>query len=163
MTSARGFTLVELLIAGGIIGLAAAAAIPAMNNAVQRNKVITSTELVAAQIREARLAAISRNKAFRVSFNCPAPGALRMLAVTGNAAVDNDVNRCRMNQPNDGPLLYMPQGLSFGNAQPVLEVSARGQISAIAGTMPQTVSVTYGAYSRTLVVSATGRVAIPPQ
>jgi prepilin-type N-terminal cleavage/methylation domain-containing protein len=161
MGNNRGFTLLELLVTAGFIGVAAAVAIPAMNNAVARNRVITGAELLAAQIREARLAAISRNQRFRVAFDCPTAGAIRMLEVTGDASVDDDADRCTANLDNDGPPVAMGQNLTFGaDAPPTLEISARGQISAIGGAMPQNLSVTYGSNSRTVVVTATGRVAV---
>jgi Tfp pilus assembly protein FimT len=134
-----------------------------MNNAVQRNKVITSAELFAAQIREARLAAISRNRAFRVAYDCPTTGAVRMLEVTGDASVDDNADRCSLPQPNDGPPVQLADNVSVGDAPPVLQINARGQISAIGGTMPQNFAVTYGTYSRSVVVTATGRVTITGQ
>jgi prepilin-type N-terminal cleavage/methylation domain-containing protein len=158
----RGFTLTELVVVVGLMGVAAAVALPGMRVVIDRNKVITTADLVAAQVREARLAAITRNTAFRVRFNCPDAGAIRMLAVTGNASIDNSADRCSMNQPNDGPAIYMPPGIDFGVDQPpTLEINGRGLISAIGGTMPQTLSVSYGSDSRNLVVTAAGRVNTP--
>lgn len=162
MRNDRGFTLIELLVTAGIISVAAAVAIPAMNNAVQRNKVITSAELLGSQIREARLAAISRSRAFRVRFNCPAAGAFRMLEVTGDASIDNASNRCTTPRPDDGPPLYLPPNVGFGgNGAADLQISARGQVSAVNGSaLPLTYGITYGSHTRIVSVNATGRVSI---
>ena len=146
----------------GVIGVAAAVAIPAMNNAVERNRVIAGAELIAAQIREARLAAISRNQAFRVRFNCPAAGAFRMLEVTGDASVDDDSDRCTASFPNDGPPQYLSGNVSFGESGPHdLQISARGQVSALDGaTLPLVFEVTYGSQTRNVSVTALGRVTV---
>lgn len=163
MGSDRGFTYIELLIVMLVMGISSAIAIPAMNNALQRNKVFTSSELVAAQIREARLAAITRNSTFRVRFDCFGGTAVRMVIVTGNASVDNASDRCSQQVQNDGPPIYLPPNVSFGNGgpPPALEINGRGQISAVSGTMPQTFSVSYGDFTRTLMVTAAGRVRTP--
>jgi len=121
---------------------------------------ITSSELVAAQIREARLAAITRNSTFRVRFDCFGGTAIRMVIVTGNASIDNASDRCSQQVQNDGPPIYLPPNVSFGGGgpPPALEINGRGQVSAVSGTMPQTFSVSYGDFSRTLIVTASGRV-----
>ena len=162
MGNNRGFTLVELLITAAIVGIASAMAIPAMNNAVQRNKVITSAELLGSQVREARLAAISRSRAFRVQFNCPAAGASRMLEVTGNTVIDDAADRCTTSRPNDGAPIYLPLEVNFGGSTPRdMQVSARGQVSAIGGgAMPLVYALTHGSHTRTVTVTATGRVTI---
>lgn len=163
MASSRGFTYLELLFVMLVIGISAAIGIPALNNALERNKVITSSELVAAQIREARLAAITRNSSFRVRFDCFGGTAVRMVAVTGNASIDNASNRCSLNVANDGPPMYLPENISFGDGgpPPALEINGRGQISVPSGNMPQFLSVSYGEFTRTLVVTASGRVRTP--
>lgn len=164
-----GFTYLELLFVVGLIGVAAAAAIPTMTNAVRRNRVFTTTELVAAQVRNARLAAITRNATFRVVFDC-ADGGIRYLAVTGVPAIDNSLDRCTTPQPNDGPPTYLPPGVTVGGPEvsfggpgtPALEINGRGQISTVDGSpMPRSLSVTYGSHTRTLVVTATGRISTP--
>ncbi|MEZ5283739.1 MAG: GspH/FimT family pseudopilin [Vicinamibacterales bacterium] len=160
--SARGFTYLELLVVVGIIGVAAAVSIPALNNAVERNRVISASELVAAQFREARLSAITRNRTFRLRFDC-ADGALRVLVVTGTPAVDNAADRCTTRQPEDGTPVYLPPSVSLGEQPPPsLDVNGRGLVTAAGGNvLPQSISITNGAYTRTLVVSATGRISTP--
>ena len=162
MGNDRGFTLIELLVTAGVIGVAAAIAIPAMNNAVQRNKVITSAELLGSQVREARLAAISRNRAFRVRFDCPAPGAFRMLEVTGDASIDNAADRCTTPLPNDGPPIYLPADVGFGGSVPKdLQISPRGRVTAVDGSNPPlTYGISHGSHTRTVSVVATGRVSV---
>lgn len=162
MGSNRGFTYIELLFVMLVMAISSAIAIPAMNNALDRNRVITSSELVAAQIREARLAAITRNSTFRVRFDCFGGTAVRMVVVTGNASVDNASDRCSQQVPNDGPPIHMAQNVSFGGGTPpTLEINGRGQISAVSATMPQTFSVSYGSFTRTLIVTASGSVRTP--
>jgi prepilin-type N-terminal cleavage/methylation domain-containing protein len=162
MGNDRGFTLIELLLTVALIGVAAAIAIPSMNNALDRNKVITSAELLAGQMREARLAAISHNRPFRLLFNCPEAGAYRMLEVTGDATIDNAADRCSTSQPNDGPPVHMPAGVDFNGFDPKdLQISPRGQVFPInGGLLPLMYDVTYGSYTRTVSITGTGRVSI---
>ena len=82
--SARGFTLIELMITMALIGILAAIGLPVMSSSIERNRVWTGSELVGSQIRQARLKAISRNQRFRVRFDCPVAGQLRVLVVTGD-------------------------------------------------------------------------------
>ena len=161
MGNQAGFTLMELVVVVGVAGLLTAVALPGMRIAMDRNKVITTSELVGATLREARLAAITRNSRFRVRFDCPAAGSIRMLAVTGNNAIDAAGNRCELNQANDGPAVYMPTGVSFGLA-PTVEVDGRGQVSLVGGGgLPTNIGVSYGSYTRNITITATGRVRTP--
>ena len=161
MRSERGFSLIELVVVVGLIGLMAAVAIPGMQVAADRNKVITTGDLVAAQIREARLAAITRNTSFRVIFDCgpDMPGAMRMVEFMGVPSVDSSPDRCAEDQPNDGPVVYMPEGVSFsGGAPPTLRVNARGEFTAEGGGALPTFTVSYGSTTRNVSVTAAGRV-----
>lgn len=159
----HGFSLMELVIIMGVAGILAAVTVPSMMAAVERNKIITGSELVAAQIREARLAAVTRNTPFRVRFDCPTEGAVRVLAVTGNAAVDNAGDRCTTQQPNDGSTVYLPFGATFGDqTPPTLQVDGRGEVTLVGGgALPTQVSVVHGQSSRALTITAAGRVTIP--
>jgi prepilin-type N-terminal cleavage/methylation domain-containing protein len=82
MRSTRGFTLFELLIVMALIATASAMAIPTIMGSVERNSVWTASETIGAQIRQARLKAISRNRTFRVRFDCPNVGQLRWSMAT---------------------------------------------------------------------------------
>jgi type II secretory pathway pseudopilin PulG len=159
-TGERGTSFLELLFLLGIIGIVSAMAIPAMSNALNRNKVYTSTQLVSAAIRNARLAAISRNTTYRVRFNCPSAGGVKVLVVTGNAAIDDDPNRCSTVVAEDGPAMYLPAGVSYGTV-PTLEVNGRGQMSVPLAAMPLSISVSHDAFTQTLSVTTTGRVITP--
>jgi type IV fimbrial biogenesis protein FimT len=155
--TARGFSLIELLITVGLVGVMSAIAAPSFTASNGRSRLYTATETIQLQLRSARLAAISRNRPVRVAFNCPVAGASRLLTVTGNAAVDDAANRCTTNQPNDGAAIYLPTKVTFGNV-PRLEFSGRGIVTAQGATVPMSFTVSYGNDTRTVFVTAIGRI-----
>ncbi len=158
--SHSGFTLVELLIALGVAGIMAAIAVPVFIESSARNAVWTGSELIGSQLRQARLKAISRNRSFRVRFNCPDTGNLRVLVVTGDPTIDNAADRCEGYRQIDGVLMdsgiiVMPQGTSFGSVT-TLEVNGRGIYSS--DVIPKTITVTNGTSSRDLTVTLSGQI-----
>jgi type IV fimbrial biogenesis protein FimT len=158
MRSARGFTLFELMIVVALIGILAAVGIPTLTESTRRNSVWTASETIGTQVRQARLKAISRNKSFRIRFDCPSAGQFRVLEVTGNATIDNAASRCSTTQSGDSGVFAMPQNVTYGSP-PILTVNSRGVFSVSSGSIPATITVTYGSYSsRTLTVSATGQI-----
>jgi type II secretory pathway pseudopilin PulG len=159
MHQERGFTLLEVLVLLGMIGVISAVSVPYLSDSSSRNAVWTAGEQVASQVRQARLKAITRNRSFRLRFNCPAIGQFRVLEVTGTAGIDNAANRCTMYLPLDSGIYTMPRNVSFGNP-PVLQVNGRGQYTLPAGgTLPLTINVQYGAtHTRSFTVSATGQI-----
>lgn len=159
MRNERGFSLPEILIIAALIGVIAGIAIPSMMAALERNRLRAGADLMAGQLRAARLAAITRNTNFRVRFDCPDPGAVRVLAVTGNPAVDDAADRCDNTVANDGPIVYAPVGVNYGTL-PTFQFNGRGQASVDAGALPLTITVAYGSITRNVVVSATGRVQV---
>jgi Tfp pilus assembly protein FimT len=159
-TGDRGTSFLELLVLLGITSVVAGIAIPSLSNALNRNKIYTSTQLVAAAIRNARLAAITRNTPYRIRFQCPSNGGVRVLAVTGDATIDDASNRCSTTVAEDGPSMFLPEGVTYGTV-PTLEVNGRGQMSVPSAAMPLTISVSYGAFTQSLSVSTTGRVTTP--
>lgn len=145
------------MITMALIGILAAIGLPVMSSSIERNRVWTGSELVGSQIRQARLKAISRNTRFRVQFDCPAAGQLRVLVVTGDPLVDDAVDRCSQTVNLDTGVVGLPAGVTYG-VVPTLEVNGRGIFSAASG-LPLTIDVTYGPYTRSMVVSATGQIA----
>lgn len=150
----------ELMMALAIAGIMAAIAVPVVMESSARNAVWTGSELIGSQIRQARLKAISRNMRFRVRFDCPSAGNLRVLVVTGDPTIDNASGRCSTYQEVggvmlDGGVVAMPQGTSFGTVT-TLEVNGRGIYSA--DTIPKTITVTNGTTSRDLTITLTGQI-----
>jgi len=155
--SSQGFTLFELLIVTALISILSAVAIPTLQESTRRNSVWTASEMIGTQVRQARLKAISRNKSFRLRFDCPAAGQFRILEVTGDSTIDNATTRCAQQQTHDSGVYVMPTNVSYGTP-PVLTVNSRGVFSS-SGSIPATITVTYGTYSsRQLSVSATGQI-----
>lgn len=156
MRSPQGFTMFELLVAMALITILAGIGIPTLMSANQRNQVWSASELIGSQIRQARLKAISRNKSFRVRFNCPEDNQFRLLEVTGNATIDNATDRCSTYQTYDSGVMAMPANVTFGEPD-TLTVNSRGVFTST-GAIPAVITVSYGDSSRTLTMSATGKI-----
>jgi type II secretory pathway pseudopilin PulG len=162
MQSSRGFSLLELLVMVGIIGVVSAISIPYLSGSTSRNAVWTTSEQIGSQIRQARLKAITRNTRFRVRFNCPAAGQYRVLVVTGVAAQDDAADRCDQTYQHDSGVYTVPRNITYTAALPVLEVNGRGMYSLIGvGVLPLPITVTHTGdvvISRRLTVSPTGQI-----
>lgn len=156
MRSNRGFSLIELLIVIGLIGVLGAAALPVLFDANNRNSVWTTSEQMGSQVRQARLKAITRNTSFQVRFNCPVAGQYRVLVVDGNI---NDADRCTQYKTHDSGVYTTPANVTFGNP-PTLQVNGRGQYSIVGvGALPLTVTVQHGnGHARNFTVSITGQI-----
>jgi prepilin-type N-terminal cleavage/methylation domain-containing protein len=157
--SERGFTLIEMLVGVTIVTIGAAMAIPFIQESTVRNSVWTTTEMIGVQVRQARLKAISRNTSFRIRFDCPAVGQMRVLVVTGDNTIDAAADRCSQYLEYDTGIFQMPPQVTYTSALPVLQVTGRGMYTAIGGAVPLTISVGYGGRTfRSMTVSATGQI-----
>lgn len=157
MRSDRGYSMIELLITVALIAIVSAIAVPVFMESSARNAVWTASETIGAQIRQARLKAISQNSSFQVRFDCPAADQFRILIVDGTI---DDGDRCDTTLEFDSGVFVMPPIVSFnseGGAVPSLQVSGRG-IFTSPGAIPLTITVTNGDRSRSLTVSTTGQI-----
>jgi prepilin-type N-terminal cleavage/methylation domain-containing protein len=179
-TSAAGFSLVELLVVVAVACIVMAVAVPSVTATMQSYSLNSGTQIVASTVRSARLAAVSKNRQMRVLFNCPIAGQLRMVEVTGNAAIDNDADRCSTTDypfpdpnpaavPNiDGPLVILPDGAQFGAFESVL-IGTDGRVTpqtgcptaCVASAVPATVVLSNGNDTRTITIAASGQVITP--
>lgn len=143
----------------GLIIIMAAMAVPFIQESTVRNTVWTATEMIGVQVRQARLKAISRNMSFRIRFDCPVARQIRVLQVTGNAVIDDAADRCTQYLAHDSGIYQMPSEVNYTAALPILQVTGRGQYTAIGGVVPLTINVGYGGRTfRSMTVSATGQI-----
>ena len=159
MRSERGYTLFEVLIVVGLIGIVSAISVPVFIQSNARNDLWAGAELVGATIRSARFKAISQNTAHRVVFNCPNANELRTLVVQGDPAIDDAADRCSQLFDGDSGVIELPTGVGYDAEDAThLEVSGRGIFTAAGAAIPLTVTVTKSGATRTLTVSGTGQV-----
>ena len=159
MRSERGYSMIELLITLGLIGVVSAISVPVFISSNARTALWSGAEQIGATVRSARFRAISQNTAYRVTFNCPGANELRTLIVTGDPAVDDDAGRCSQTIDGDSGIIQLPVGVAYDSADATaLQVSGRGIFTAAGGAIPLIITVTHGAATRTLTVSGTGQI-----
>ena len=168
----QGFSLIDIMFVVLLLGVLMAVTVPGATTASRRYHLLAATREVAAQVRVARLRAVTSNRTIRVRFNCPAAGQYRVVEVVNNAAIDNAADRCSSTtypypDPNpaalpdlDGPVMVLPGGVTFGGIQD-LDIAPTGRVTALTGALPATIGVTNSYETRNLTVSATGRVQVP--
>lgn len=158
--------MLETLLVVGLVAVVTAISVPQFLTALESYRTNSASREVAAQIRAARLAAVTTNRTMLVRFNCPGPRQYRVVEFTGDAAIDNAADRCLAPWPdadpatlpnNDGPPAVLPDTVSFGALQD-LRISTTGLVTPLTGGMPAVIQVTNGARTRQLTVSAAGRV-----
>ena len=161
MRSERGYTLFEVLIVIGLIGIVSAISVPVFMESNARNALWTGAEQVGATIRSARFKAISQNTPHRVVFNCPNANELRTIAFQNDPDIDDldTATRCGQTHPGDSGIIELPGGVVYdADDATFLEVSGRGIFTAEDAAIPLTMTFTHGGAVRTLTVSATGQV-----
>ena len=159
MRSERGYTMIELLITVGLIGVVSAISVPVFMESNARSSLWSGSEQIGASVRSARLRAISQNTTYRVTFDCPAANELRTLIMTGDPDVDDDAGRCSQTLEGDSGIIQLPVGVAYDvGAATSLQVTGRGIFTTTGGAIPLTITVNHGAAIRTLTVSGTGQV-----
>ena len=154
----RGYSLIELLISLGMIGVLSAIAVPLVLESTRRSDLFAASERVGAVVRQTRLKAISQNRNYRVRFDCPATNQLRALIVTGNALIDDAANRCTMTIAGDGEIVNLPTGVTVDAEDATeLRVTPRGAFTAVGDSIPLIITVAHGSSNRSVTVSATGQ------
>ena len=155
-----------------LLGVLMAVTVPGATSASRRYHLAAATREVGAQVRLARLKAVTANRTIRVRFNCPAAGQFRVVEVVNNAAIDNAADRCSSTtypypdpnpaaQPDlDGPVMVLRGGITFGGVQD-LDIDPTGRVTALTGAVPATIGVTNSYDTQNVTVSATGRVQVP--
>lgn len=174
-----GFTLLELvLVMAGIVTLSAFV-VPSFNNVVESMRARDGARTVERTLQTARMKAVTHSRALRVRFNCPVPGQLRLLEVTGVSSTDNATNRCdpaafpspgptdtlRSTPSLDSPVIYLPSGTTVTGAALHLEFGPRGSVHAVGTggvvtdlTGPLTLTVTRKGRSNTVTINGLGRI-----
>lgn len=164
--SQLGASLLEVLVVVALIATITGIAVPQFLVALEQYRLNSAGRQVAAQIRAARLAAVTANRVMLVRFNCPGPRMYRVVEFTGNPLIDNAADRCSAPWPDndpvalpnvDGPPTYLPDTIAFGLTQD-LRISTTGQFTPFAGGMPALIEVTNGSRVGQITVSAAGRV-----
>ena len=164
--SEHGASLMEILVTVALIATVAGVAVPQMLTALEQYRLNSAGRQVAAQIRAARLAAVTANRVMVVRFNCPGPGMYRVVELTGDPAIDTAADRCSAPWPDldpdalpnvDGPPAYLPDTMAFRATQD-LRISTTGQFTPLTGGVPALIEVTNGSRVGQITVSAAGRV-----
>lgn len=174
-TTPDGFSLVELLIVVAMIGTMATVALPIMKNMSSSIKLNEAARMVAGELQDARLKAVSANRVLRVRMNCPATGYIRRVEMLGTS-VDTASNRCLqtaypfpaadndvMTRPNyDGPVRMLPVGATVTSS--VLQFAPDGTANEVVSGVPQTiattvtVTITREGKSKTVTINGIGKI-----
>ncbi len=136
-----GFTLVEMLITVVVLAVLVALAVPNMQDALRKRRVIAAAEAVYGQIQFARSEAIKRSQDISAVITTASPWSV---AVAGNATVTAGN--------------YPDVTIAAAPATTVTFDGVRGLRSAPAIAGAETVTLTLGAYQLAIEVGAVGRV-----
>ncbi len=159
MRSEQGYTLLEVMVVLGLIGIVSAISVPVFISSNAQSNLWVSSERVGALVRQTRLKAISQNRTYEVRFNCPGAGQMRGLVMTGDPLVDDAGSRCTTTQVGDSEVVAMDTGVVYNAAAATgLRVSGRGVFTAVNAAIPLIIGVTHGSSDRYLTVSATGQI-----
>ena len=135
-----GFSIVEVVVVAAVTMITVGLAAPSITGAIETYQFNSDVQNVAATIRSARFTAVASNVSMRVRFNCPSTGQMRIVEVTGNAAIDSASDRCDLSAypypdtdanaapNNDGPVLQMGSSTDLPASSSGLEISTAGRV-----------------------------------
>lgn len=181
--SQDGFTLLDALMAIALIATISVMAVPAIEILNDSFLLGQAQQLVASELQQSRLKAVTANRIVRVRFNCPGVGLFRRVELIGtpSAPTSQDVasNRCTESSypyppadtnvvtlPNhDGPVRRLPAQVSFGATQTlefrpdgtVYGVASDGTSSPLGGT-GKAITVVKGTGVRSVTVNSYGKI-----
>jgi len=165
----HGFGVVQGLFSLLIVGTVSVVSMPKMTEMLHQHLLMGIAQEVGAQIRGARVLAVTTGRTIRVRFDCPGAGQYRIVEVLIRRSVDNNPNRCSRRafpRPDqrpgsgpdlDGPLLSLKNGVSFAAHRDV-DIGPTGEVTAVGGQMPVEITVTDGELTSTLRVLPSGAV-----
>lgn len=134
--------MIEVVVVAAATMMTVGLAAPSITGAIQTYQFNSDVEAVATTIRMARYKAVASNVTLRVRLNCPAVGQMRIVEVTGNAAIDDAADRCDEaafpypapdTDPatlpnNDGPVTAMGSTITFAGNVPSIQVGTTGRM-----------------------------------
>ena len=112
----RGFSLIELIVVIGLLGLMVAVGMPAMQDWLDRYRVRTSAQMLAADMQLQRMRAVSRNRRFSIQFD---------VANSTYTLWDGDPVNGLTTQLSPEPVA-MPMGVTFTAPGDPIELSWQG-------------------------------------
>ena len=184
MRPREGFSLIDMLVAISVLAILVAAAVPRLLSVADSMKLGQAQRDVNIELNQARLRSVSANRPILVRFNCPTVGQYRITELIGSPSVpdadDTANDRCSATKwkypandndpatrPNhDGPIRYLPKGVTFGTA-PTLEFWANGTVhKQVAAENPWSVvdvggtavTVVKGTTVKTITVNGLGKI-----
>jgi Tfp pilus assembly protein FimT len=175
---AEGFSLADVVVATAIGAVMTAVSVPVASRMVESTQMATTTRIVERELQTARLKAVSKNRPMRVRFNCPAPGQVRIIEVTGVTATDSASNRCDESvfpypgpadsnpatPAHDGPITRLP--LLATVSGPDLQFSTRGTAMTLSGGTAKAIAgstsltLTRKTDTATVTINGLGRITI---
>lgn len=189
-TSSRGFTLVDLVVVLGIMGVLSAIGIPLLNGATARLRLNQAARDVERELQGAKQRAVASNRPIRVRFNCPSDGVFRAVELIGSpgapATADSSPTRCNdttypypaadrdpITRPNlDGQVRRLPPDIEFGETRTIEfwpDGTAHAEPSAAANPWPaiavtgETLTLTQHERTASIQVNGLGRITLDVQ
>ncbi len=170
LSAEHGFGVMQGLFSLLIVGGVSAMYMPKMTEMLHHYLLMGVAHEVGAQIRGARVLAVTTGTTVRVRFNCPGPGEYRVLEVTNRRSIDSDRDRCSTRAfpypdpspgkgpDHDGPLMTLKEGVRFSDHQD-FDIGPTGEITPVGGGQaPVPITISDGERTFTMHVLASGGV-----